>query len=131
MKSKPITTEVGRIDGRNGIYLDNVQHCLEKGTLQFCGDINGNLCSANEAGFRWISYECDFLGVSAYQCVGLEECGWDIESSFDEVVESNYLTELGLSSTYKVYLFATYDYVFRIVAEDYEFRTLSGRSKDA
>lgn len=124
--NEPIFTELGRIDGRNGIYLDEMKQEMNK--LRFIGDLNGKLCSENVLGFRWYSYEMIFSYVQAYECQELEICKLKVQSSFDEVKDSDLVKELKLENKeYKHFILSTYDYVYSIIAKEFELRITGSR----
>jgi hypothetical protein len=60
----PIETALGRLDGRDCIYLDGFAFEDGTGTLVLDGSINGNLCSNRQPG-RFVPYTLRFRGVLA------------------------------------------------------------------
>jgi hypothetical protein len=129
LQNEPIQTELGEIDGRDGIYLDDVKQTFSPNQLTFVGDINGNLCTNNSLGYRWYSYELTFHQVQAYDCRKLEICKWRVISSFDEVKDSELIKELRLEGKgYKHYILSTYDYVYQVIAKDFELKITGHRS---
>jgi len=128
-KNNSIVTELGKLDGRDCIYLDSVKQCFSPNRLTFSGEINGDLCENNPFGHRWLVYELSFYQIQAFECRELEICNWEIESSFDEIHDSKLLIELGLDEkSYKHYILSTYDYVYSIVAKGYELKITGYRN---
>jgi hypothetical protein len=119
----PIETALGRLDGRDCIYLDSFAFEDGTGTLVLDGSINGNLCSTRQPG-RFVPYTLRFRGVLAIKMVELDSCDWDMESSFDEIRDSEWIRSLGgkVTAAHRHYFVQTYDYVFDVVCCDgYEF----------
>lgn len=118
----PIETALGRLDGRDCIYLDHFAFEDGTGTLALDGSINGNLCSTRQPG-RFVPYKLRFHGVLAVKMVELDSCDWDFESSFDEVRDSEWIRSLGgkVTAPQRHFFVQTYDYVFDVVCEGYEF----------
>jgi len=127
-RSLPIVTEMGKIEGRNGIYLDSVKQNFSPNELVFIGEINGNLCDKNNLGYRWYSYELSFKFIQAFECRELEICKWDNVSSFDEVADSELIKELALNKIdYHHYILSTYDYVYSIISKGFELKITGHR----
>lgn len=125
-KNEPILTPLGKIDGRNAIYLDELKQIFSPNRLLFIGDINGKLCSNNLEGHRWYSCEISFDLIQAYDCRELELSKWKIESSFDQVIDSELITGLRLDGKgYRHYILSTYDYVYSIISKGFEL-TITG-----
>lgn len=87
------------------------------------GDINGNLCTKRRPG-EMVPYAVRFVGVLALKMVELDSSTAVSESSFDEVRDSNWVRSLGGNVTpeHRHFYFQTYDDVFEVVCEAYEFR---------
>jgi hypothetical protein len=121
----PIETALGRLNGRDCIYLDGFAFEDRMGTLVLDGCINGNLCTTQHPG-RMVPYTLRFCGVLAVKMVELDSCDWDFESSFDEVRDSEWIRLLGgkVTAAQRHFFFQTYDYVFDVVCESYEFEVV-------
>ena len=130
-KNEPILTALGKLDGRNAIYLDDVRQSFSLNKLTFIGELNGKLCSNNVSGYRWYSYELTFDLIQAYDCRELELCKWNTDSSFDEIIDSELIAELKLGEKgYRHYILSTYDYVYRIICKGFELKITGQRNQD-
>ncbi len=121
----PIETSLGHLYGRDCIYLDGFEFEEKMGTLVLDGCINGNLCATKQPG-RFVPYTLRFRGVLAFKMVELDSCDWDFESSFDEVRDSDWIPLLGgkVTAAHHHFFVQTYDYVFDVVCNDYEFEII-------
>ena len=130
----PVETALGYLDGRDCIYLD--RFVFEDGTATFVldGSINGNLCTVRQSG-RFVPFTLRFRGVLAIKMVELDSCDWDFESSFDEIRDSSWIKSLGgkITAAQRHFFVQTYDYVFDVVGEGYEFEvhTIAAEPSDA
>ena len=128
MKKVAVETPIGILNGRDAIYLDEVNLREGKNTLCLQGEFNGKLASkVNSAGF--IKYRMIFKRMVAMKMVELDSWDWrkeKSESSFDEDTESYWIKELGgkISSGHRHFCIQTYDQVFDVVCEDYEIEML-------
>src|SRR5688572_8638889 len=75
----PVETTLGRLIGRDCIYLDLVRFEDWNATLVLEGHVNGNLCTVSRRG-EFIPYALSFQGVLALQMLELDSCEWPIES---------------------------------------------------
>ena len=118
----PIETALGRLDGRDCIYLDHFTFEDGTSTLVLDGSINGNLCATRQPG-RFVPYSLRFRGVLAVKMVELDSCDWSSESSFDEVHDSEWIRSLGgkVTTARRHFFVQTYDFVFDVACEGYEF----------
>jgi hypothetical protein len=118
----PVETVLGHFYGRDCVYLDHLTFEDGTSTLVLDGSINGNLCTARQPGL-FIPYSLRFHGVLALKMIELDSCGWDYESSFDEVQDSEWVRSLGrkVTGTHRHFFLQTYDDVFDVVCEGYEF----------
>jgi hypothetical protein len=118
----PIETALGRLHGRDCIYLDRFTFEDGTSTLILDGSINGNLCTTRQPG-RFVPYSLRFHGMLAVKMVELDSCDWSFESSFDEVHDSEWIRSLGgkVTTAQRHFFVQTYDYVFDVVCEGYEF----------
>lgn len=120
-------TTVGVIRGRDALFLDEAHYLPTSLRLVLRGDLTCSLCSLPPATTNFTPYELSFLGVCAFQVVELELNGWQGESSFDEVHQSIWLTQLSLQDhqqtlnpKHRHYAVQTYDYVFNVIAKSYQ-----------
>lgn len=126
--NKPITTELGIIEGRDGIYLDSMKQEFSPSRLFFVGEINSDLCTNNQLTHKWYAYEIVFNTVEAYDCRWIDISRWKTVSSFDEIHESNFIDKLGLATEgLNHYLFSTYDYIYSVIAKNFEFKITGKR----
>ncbi|AJQ94754.1 hypothetical Protein YC6258_02716 [Gynuella sunshinyii YC6258] len=63
-----------------------------------------------------------FLNVIAYECQGLDLCYWekDTLSCFDESSKPFFEGDTDYGDQYRYFYLSTYDYMFKIVAKNYE-----------
>ncbi|MEM1296443.1 MAG: hypothetical protein AAGH89_13830, partial [Verrucomicrobiota bacterium] len=88
------------------------------------GGLNAELCSAGErASVEFPRYRIDFSGVLAFQIIELDSWDGESESSFDEILESEWIRDLGgkVTSEHRHFLVQTYDDVIEVVCEAFEF----------
>lgn len=132
MKNKAIITqEVGKIYGRDAIYLDLMQQNINTAELIFEGDFNSSLIS--------VKFDCDFVPykfifkhVIYFQCCELESyTGSKTVSQFDVVENSDLLLRFNDLSTenHKHFVLETYDWVYDILAVDYKLEILELKNK--
>lgn len=125
-KYQPIKTDYGFLAGRDCIYLDEISF-VNGGTyqLRLKGSINGNLVSAPpESTGNFFPYELVFTDVLALKMIELDSWNFECASSFDEILESEWLEKLGgkVTSNHKHIFVQTYDDVFEVVCSKYEFK---------
>ncbi len=118
----PVRTELGYLQGRDWIFLDEVIFRNGLNTLVLEGEINGNLCSVKAVG-EDIPYQMVFRGVLALKMVELDSWVFESKSSFDRVLDSSWVKELGgkVNENHQHYLVQTYDEVFEVVCAKCEF----------
>jgi len=126
---KAIETQIGVLVGRNAIYLNSVFY--DGGNLIIEGSFNGRLASipTNEDVF----YRLIFSGVLALKMTELDSFYYfdpmsktaGEGSSFDEILNSRWVAELGgkVTRNHKHYSFGTYDDIFDVVCDGYELQT--------
>ena len=121
-KIKIIQTEIGEISGRDAIYLSRMEESFSPHTITFFGELNSSLCSKSKEKKELIKYKLEFGDVLFYESFHIDYCDFEIEllSSFDEVLNPKLLTEHNLSSTYRVFRVATYDYIYQVCAKSYK-----------
>ncbi len=121
---KNIETSWGVLRKRNSIYLDSVYHEVDNANLNFKGQISNTNLSQAIGEQEWIDYECIFNIVLAYKCIEIDSYfNIEVKSSFDEVEDSEWISELELSNDeFHHYVFSTYDYIYEIIAKGFEFK---------
>jgi hypothetical protein len=68
-----------------------------------------------------VAYQLDFKYIHAFECREIEVCRWKVESSFDEIQDSDWISELRLGEKgYQHYILSTYGYAYRIIAKEFE-----------
>jgi hypothetical protein len=127
---EPVQTPLGILSGRDAIYLDHVQCSVNPLKLVLIGSFNGMLASElPQRGFY--DYSLTFVNVQAFQTIELDLMEYDSQSSFDQVLHSQWLSRLQqrdaahsvpqtIIATCKHYRLWTYDYVFNVICSEYE-----------
>ena len=128
MKEPIIIEELGKIFGRDAIYLDAIEF-LNIRTVKLRGDINGALCE-NITRHRWIAYELTFHDLLEFSLVKIDffqDTGYT--SSFERIIESEKIKRYSMSSqghkvkkAHEQYLFHTYDDVIAVIASGFEIK---------
>jgi hypothetical protein len=120
-KHEPIQTPVGILYGRDAIYLDLMAVDIKAKKVTLHGVINGNLCSIPQRS-RFIKYTIAFVDVLALTMIELDSCDGEYSSSFDEVIHSSWVSELGgkVTSSHRHLVVHTYDDVFNVVCRQFE-----------
>jgi hypothetical protein len=135
IKFKPVKTKIGTLFGRDAIYLDEYSSRNGGYELFLKGEINGALASESPSK-GMCSYEILFTGVIALKITELDtyeayqaKLGWP-ETSFDEVLESDWITSLDgkVNSKCKEFVFQTYDYVFEVICSEYHLEIIKGKN---
>lgn len=123
----PIETSLGYFYGRDCIYLDTITFEDRTTTVVLEGSINGNLCTVRNAD-EFVPYRLRFRGVLALRMVTLELSDMEGTSCFDEVFDSEWVRALinrdsdqNISPQHRHFVVGTYDDVFEIICENYEF----------
>lgn len=127
-KAVPIITEVGKIWGRDAIFLDEV-NVINESTFELTGEFNGALCSnLKDSDDR--KYRITFKGVHLFKMIELDFDESENESSFDIIENSKQILQMinddktkhigKIDDTYKHFVFRTYDTVFEIIGKDFE-----------
>ncbi|MEM7110881.1 MAG: hypothetical protein AAF614_00505 [Chloroflexota bacterium] len=132
-KYRPIKTGYGFLAGRDCIYLDDVSFLGGTYRLRLSGEINKSLVSEPpESSEGFIPYELIFSGVLALKVIELDSWDFECESSFDEILDSEWVASLGgkVTSANKHIFIQTYDDVFEVVCSSYKFNYLS-KAQDA
>ena len=120
-----IHTELGILKGRDAIYMDCFRQ--EYNQIEIIGEINGSLTDVRRN--EWIKFLLSFSDVSAFESREIDICNWSCVSSFDKVVESVWLQELGLAKmpNRQHFQVSTYDSMIRLAAGG--FRISFGESR--
>ncbi len=130
MKQKiiPIITSVGKIWGRDAIFLDEVK-IVNEITFEITGDFNGNLCENLEDDTSQ-KYHIIFNSVHLFKMTELDYDEIEYESSFDEITNSEQLAKMikmdnemhigKIDKSYRHFVFRTYDSVFEIIGTGFE-----------
>lgn len=123
---KKIQTQLGYINGRDTIYLENIENSLFPLQLKLLGEISGNGCSLEKWKNEFLKYELFFSSVAMYNCFELDYFPYkkQLKSSFDEIVNSEWLEKLQLTETHKHFVVSTYDHIFEIIAKEYDLKIL-------
>lgn len=117
---KPIRTELGELRGRDCIYLDKTNFQNGVNTLLLVGELNGRLCS-KYSNDDCVPYTLSFFEIKALKMVELDSWDGSSESSFDEVTQSSWISNLGgkVDGSHQHYLVKTYDEVFEVVCKKF------------
>ena len=127
-KIVPIITEVGKIWGRDAIFLDKV-HVIDETTFELVGQFSIVLCS-NLHGKGFQNYKILFKEVCFFKMIELDFDEIEYQSSFDMVenskqiirmIKKNKISDIGkIDDTFKHYVFRTYDTVFEIIGKSFQ-----------
>jgi hypothetical protein len=124
---EPIETSVGIISGRDAFFLDDISFDYQNSIIRLAGEINGHLCSHNEKNLDYIAYSLVFSGILGFRMIELDFSGFPGTSSFDRVINSEWLYEMRRSDSaakikpeHEHYTLMTYDDVFDVVCSAYE-----------
>lgn len=128
MNEPIIIDELGKIYGRDAIFLDGIEF---NGThsVKLTGDFNGSLCE-NVKNEKWITYELTFKEILEFKMVELDFYpDAEYTSSFEKIVDSDRINEFSKSSqNFKIksslehYIFHTYDDVIEVIASEFELK---------
>ncbi len=120
----PINTAYGILNGRDSIFLDEVSMSNRTNHLHLKGEFNGSLLSI-PAEEKWIPYELTFEWVLASKITELDtwesQQNWYNESSFDEVIDSEWLKSLSRNRKleHKHFIILTYDDVIEVICKSF------------
>lgn len=127
-KVTPIITEVGKIWGRDAIFLHRV-NVINECTFELTGQFNGALCS-NLQDNDDRNYKIVFKEVHVFKMIELDFDETEYESSFDmienskqilKMIETDKTNYIGkIDDTYKHFVFRTYDTVFEIIGKAFQ-----------
>ncbi len=118
MRRRIVETPVGTLRGRDCVFLDSATFA-ETNTLVLRGTLNGDLCGQPSPGSD-LPFVITFTGVLAVRMLELDCWGGSCSSSFDEVLESRWIAELGgkVTGRCRHFVLQTYDDVFDVVCDD-------------
>lgn len=130
MEYKAIKTqEVGFINGRDAIFLDEFKHIFNDTTnCIFQGTFNSKKIEIRKED-DYTKYVLSFINVVYYQCCELDTYINEVkmDSSFDLINNSDLIMSLKngrksskVKNEHKHYVLATYDYVYDIIATEYK-----------
>ena len=121
MKTESIETVVGKLRGRNALYLDEVRQTFAPSSLIFTGSLSAPQCSNYQGLERFPAYEALLEDYQYYACTSLDAYKHEkhLSSSFDLVTDSELINSLKLPVNYNHYVLATYDFVYEIVAKNF------------
>ena len=117
-----LRTPLGHINGRDGIFLDQVVFRGDTSTLVLVASLNASLCSDAKGNvIDFVGCKFAFTGVLALKMVELDSWDGRCESCFDEVLDSQWVKELGGKVTpfHRHLLIQTYDDVIEVVCQDF------------
>ncbi len=131
-KPIPIITQVGKIWGRDAIFLEKINFINEM-EIELLGFFNGTLCS-NLTDGQNPYYKISFKGIHLFKMIELDYDESNYQSSFDLIENSQTLNKLieldkrdsigKINNTYKHYIFTTYDSVFEFICKNFELSIL-------
>lgn len=116
-KTHPIALQVGFVNGRDAIFVDEKIEQFSPHTLIFKGQFNGDLCTNNFLNKKTIPFVLKFFNVKNFECQHIDYNNFELEllSSFDLVENSEWLERFKLKNM-NHYRLATYDYLYQIAA---------------
>lgn len=117
---QPIETPLGFVNGRDGIYLDDIELSERTNRVTLNGAFNSALCSkADSPSTDFAGCRISFSGVLAFKVIELDSWDGNSESSFDEVLDSDWVRALGgkVTPSHRHFLVQTYDDVVEVVCE--------------
>ena len=127
-KVVPVISSVGKVWGRDAIYLDKV-HVLGESTFELTGKFNGTLCENLEDN-SFHKFKITFRSVLMFKMMDLDYDEIEYKSSFDLIENSEQIARMikedqeeylsKVDDTYKHIVFRTYDTVFEVIGLEYE-----------
>jgi len=124
----PIITPVGKIWGRDAIFLDEVK-IINEVTFEIIGEFVGKLCE-NLKDDTYQKYHITFNSVHLFKMIELDYDEIEYESSFDLVKNSEQILKMiktdkemsigKIDKSYNHYVFRTYDSVFEIIGTGFQ-----------
>lgn len=119
---RPIESPLGTLNGRDCIFLRGVSLLEHQNDLVLRCSVDEGLCSKGRSDVvAGVPTTMTFRGVLALLMIELDSWDWSGESSFDEVVDSEWVRTLRgkVTSAHRHFVVQTYDNVFQVVCEDY------------
>jgi len=131
MKEPVIIKELGKVWGRDAIYLDKIEFDGTR-SVKLTGDFNGSLCE-NVKESKWITYELTFKGLLEFKTIELDFFSQsEYISSFEKVKDSDRIKEFSkhsqnfkLKDSHEHFFFHTYDDVIEVIASEFEIQLIS------
>ena len=120
---RPVETPLGIAKGRDAIYLDAIKWTQRTSRIILHGEFNAELCSdGSRASTEFPRYTITFSGVLAVKMIELDSWDGESESSFDQIIDSQWIKELGgkVTSTHRHFLIQTYDDVIEVVCDGFD-----------
>ncbi|WKN30990.1 hypothetical protein PZB74_18740 [Porifericola rhodea] len=128
----PEITSVGKIWGRDAIFLDEVK-VLNESTFILIGEFNGNLCENLTDGTDQ-KFQVTFKAVHLFKMIELDFDEIEYQSSFDRIENSEQIAEMVRVDTdqhigkidfnFQHFVFRTYDTVFEVIGKEYELKLI-------
>ena len=120
----PVVTPLGELRGRDAVFLEGID--VGRNVLTLRGEFNGRLLSPPRE--EYIGYTLSFGGLVAFSMTELDACSEFGVSSFDEILNSKWVREIGRNvepdalgqSGLRHFFVQTYDDVFSVVCRGYE-----------
>jgi hypothetical protein len=108
------------IKARDAIYIDNLIQTNTKGKLTLKGTVNSFYLVNNPKNLL-TKFEITFYQIRMFSCTSLDFSllDKDMVSNFNIISDSIFILDNKLSD-YNHFVLSTYDYVYEIVAKDYE-----------
>ncbi len=131
MNEPIIIAELGKVWGRDAIFLDGIEF---DGThsVKLTGDFNSSLCeNVNDENGKYIPYEINFKGILEFKITELDFYNdKNYVSSFEKVIDSERISEfknaydgdIKVKDSHEHYIFHTYDDVIEIIASEFELK---------
>src|ERR1700742_1255790 len=121
MTLRIVETPVGWLRGRDAVSAESVTFVDRTGTLVLRGEINGELCEHREPGL-FLPFVLRFSGVLAVRMVELDSWKSAGESSFNELMDSPWIAQLGgkVTSFHRHFVLQTHAEVFEVVCTGYD-----------
>lgn len=122
----PVITDVGKIWGRDAIFLDKV-NIINESTFELGGELNVKDSDGRK-------YSLTFKGVHLFKMTELDFSEIEYNSSFDLIENSEQISKMvradkanhigKIDLSYKHYVFTTYDTVFEVICKEFAFKLL-------
>jgi hypothetical protein len=125
METIAIKTQLGILNYRDTIIVKLLETSVLPLNLTIIGTIDGNQCSI-KTDDRNIPFNLNFNSIIMFNCFKLDYSLVDVytKSSFDEVINSALSEKMKLLNSHKHFIVSTYDYVFEVIATDYELQLI-------